>query len=639
MTTVPYDPDLDPILLALEQRCKDATAAISAALTAQITALSGELGATKAENADLKTRMTKAEADVKALLTRVTALEVGAPPDPGLPALDRTGNTIPTTDYEIPAGAIFVSPAGNNANPGTLAAPKRTVFGTGGAYAALPTAGGTVVLRGGTYEEGNTSGGHWLAKTKPLTVQAYPGEQCWFDGSTVVAGWQGTGPWTVSGWTFDAGNTSTLTSDRPAQTCYFDQLFIDGVPQKRVTGVPAAGEFSVSGGTITVGSNPLSKQVRVSRYRALAVADAKLNLLGVGVRRYANGAGGEGASTTGYSGVYFGGNSAGSVIENCVFADHACLPINVAKHEFVIHRNVFVRSGKSHAQIGGVTGGDRLQLTSNLCVGSNLGGWPAEPTAGAVKICKTDQGVITDNIIEDAPGVHLLWFDQTCSRAKIARNTVISTPGRESKSGVLWEISGGGVIDGVQHWSYIVGNKIKGSVTYAGLSILGSNFTKVWCNDIEAARDMVVMVRQDNRPTGLAETAPTSYKYGRVDFLVHDIEFCNNNLGPSSRYAQLAAWNSNGVHPPTANTMFSRLSGNWWKTGNTNGAVAVQWGETNQDGSRVSYNLIPTSAGPGALDSRSSFAANGWRNHQGATPPAATAREPIPADVAALLAG
>lgn len=633
-----YDPDLDPVLEALEQRLMSAITTQLNPLNAQISALGTMLTATKADVTALAARTAKAEADVRALMERVAKLEAAPPVDPTLPALDPSGNAIPVTDYAIPAGAIFVSPSGNNANPGTEASPKRTVFGAGGAYAALPAAGGTVVLRGGTYEEGNTSGGNWLTKTKPLTIQAYPGEQPWFDGSVVVSGWQGSGPWAVAGWTFDAGNTSGFSSDRPAQTYYFDQLFIDGVAQKRVTGTtPAAGQFSIVGGTIYVGSNPLSKQVRVSRYRGLAIADAKLNLLGVGVRRYANGSPAEGGSTSGYSAIYFGGNSAGSVIENSVFADHACLALNVAKHEFNINRNVFARAGKSHLQAGGTTGADRIRITTNVFSGSNLGGWPAEPTAGAVKVCKADEPYVCDNLIQDAPGVHLLWFDQTCTRAKIARNTVISTPGRESKSGILWEVSGGGLLNGVQHWAYIVANKIKGSCTYAGLSLLDASYTKVWCNSVEAARDMCVMVRQDNRPTGLAETAPTSYRYGAVDFLVHHIELCNNDVGPSSRYAQLAAWNSNGVHPPTANTMFTRLSGNWFANGNTDGASAVMWGESNQDTPRTNYKLVPASAGTGALDSRPRFLLNGWSNYQGGSTPPAHNREPIPSDVAALL--
>lgn len=638
MTTVPYDPDLDPVLAALEQRCKDATAISSAALASRISTLNGELAEVKGEVVDLKGRIAKAEADAGALLERIAALEATEPPPPP-PSLDKSGNTVPTSNYPIPPGAIFVSPAGNNANPGTEAAPKRTVFGSGGAYSVVPV-DGTIVMRGGIYEEGTTGGGHSVPSTRPFTIQAYPGEQVWFDGSTVVAGWQGTGPWTVPGWTFDAGNTSGFTTDKPSTTFYFDQLFIDGALQRRVASAPAAGEFSVSGGTITVGSNPLGREVRVSRYRGLMVASARVNLLGIGVRRYANGSPQESGSTSGYAAIYYGGLSAGTRIERCAFVDHACIPLTVAKAGFTITGNVFVRSGKSHAQIGGTTGADGLKLVGNVFHRSNHGGWPAEPTAGAVKICKTDQGVITDNVVEDAPGVHLLWFDQTCTRCVVARNTIISTPGRESKSGLLWEISGGGLLPltgtRTQHWSYIVGNTIKGSVTYAGLSLLGSNWTKVWCNTIEAARDMCVMVRQDNRPTGLAETAPTSYRYGAVDFMVHDIEMCNNDVGPSSRYAQLAAWNSNGVHPPSANTMFARLSGNWFADGNTNGASACMWGETNQDSSRVNYKLIPTSAGAGALDSRTSFVANGWRNFQGGTTPPAT-REPIPADIAALL--
>lgn len=633
---MPIDPDIEPILAALEQRVMDRIELLSARVDQHARHLEVLGAADSAFNSSVKAL----EKQLAALQAEVEALKAGQEPEPTLPTLDPTGNTIPPTNYPIPVGAIFVSPSGNNSNPGTKDAPKRTVFGTGGAYSVCP-ADGTIVLRGGTYEEGTTGGGH--STSRNVTIQAYPGEQAWFDGSVEVTGWSGTGPWTKSGWTFEAGNTSGFTSDKPATTFYFDQVFVDGVAQQRVTGTPGPGQFTIAAGVITIGTNPAGKSVRVSRYRGLFVASAKLNLLGVGVRRYANGVGG---STGGFSAIYYGGTSNGTRIENCVFADHACNPLSINKTDFTVNRCVFVRSAKTHLNAGGSTGCDGLRVTSSLFTKSNLGGWPPEPTAGAIKIVKGDRVTVTDCHVEDAPGAYLLWFDQTCTRTVIARNTLVSTPGRESKCALLWEISGGGLLPltgtRTQHWSYIVGNTIKGSCTYASLNLLDSDYTKVWCNTIEAGRDSVVMIRQDNRPTGLLETATNSYNYGAVTFLSggaggavgamgsgKTIEFCNNTIGPASRYGQFIAYNSNGVHPPSANTMFAKLSGNWWQTGNTNGAVAVQWGETNQDSSRVSYTSIAD------LDARTSFVAAGWRNHQGPTPP--TTREPIPADVAALL--
>jgi len=72
------------------------------------------------------------------------------------------------------AATYYVSTTGNDANPGTLAAPFRTVL-TG--VLAL-RAGDTLQIRGGTYPEaliGNIPPG--LSWAAPVTVSAYPGEQ------------------------------------------------------------------------------------------------------------------------------------------------------------------------------------------------------------------------------------------------------------------------------------------------------------------------------------------------------------------------------------------------------------------------------------------------------------------------------
>lgn len=548
-------------------------------------------------------------------------------------SVDKSGNTIPFSNYQVPLNnVIYLATNGNDSNNGLSPAfPKRTIWGTLGAYAAVPS-GGTIVVRGGTYEEGFV--GDTVAvpiRNKPCKIQAYPGEQPWFDGSTVASGWVKSGTvWTKSGFTFNAGNTSGFgTSDKPSQTFYFDQLFINGVPQKRVASAPVAGQFSFDPltGVINIGSDPTGKEVRVSRYRGFAVFSAKIDLLGIGVRRYACGATSANkdiGATKGYEAVYYGGTSTGSRIEKCAFVDNAMVSLSVSKNQFVINQNIFVRAGKSHAQIGGSTGGDGLFFTWNYCGAGNLGNFPPEPTSGGVKIVKTDKATVTDNIFEDQQNAYLLWFDQTCTRAVIARNTCISTPGRNSKTGILWEISGGGLLPltgtRTQYWSYIVGNKMLGTYNYGGLVVLDCNFTKIWNNFVESGNTCCYMVRQDNRPSGVLETAAGTYNYGAVDFLTHDIEFCNNDIGPANTYAQFIAYNSNGVHPPTADTMFSRLEGNWWKTPSPK--PQVQWGTTSNDG-RITITQAQ-------LDARI-----GSKNYSGPTPP--PSRVSIPSDIAALL--
>lgn len=81
-----------------------------------------------------------------------------------------------------PAGQVYyVAPGGNDANPGTLAQPWRTIQKA----ADTLTAGDTVYIRGGTYRERvrpQNSG----AEGKYITYAAYPGETATVDGTGVT---------------------------------------------------------------------------------------------------------------------------------------------------------------------------------------------------------------------------------------------------------------------------------------------------------------------------------------------------------------------------------------------------------------------------------------------------------------------
>jgi len=89
-------------------------------------------------------------------------------------------------DCTLPQDAVFVSPTGSDANPGTVAQPWRTL----GKAEANANPGTNIVLRGGSYSalgevtylnrDGSASG--------PISVSAYPGEAPVIRGHVIVEG-------------------------------------------------------------------------------------------------------------------------------------------------------------------------------------------------------------------------------------------------------------------------------------------------------------------------------------------------------------------------------------------------------------------------------------------------------------------
>ena len=577
--------------------------------------------------------------------------------------LDPTGTTLPDTDYTPPAGALYVSPDGDDTRSRTTAqnplTPLKTLFGPTGAYSKL-IAGDTVVMASGVYEEGQVGGTSFFTdRTKACTIQAAPGAQVWFDGSVhLSSGWTGSGPvWSYAGWTYNAGNTSGWTNDDHPGVAranrgvwYFDQCYVNGVRQQRVTTTtPGPGQYSIVGTTIYVAANPATNEIRMSQYRGLAVCSAQINWKGIGFRRYSGGSTPTNTQlgvTSGGSTLYYGGASAGSVIENCAFVDTSFVAVVIAKTDFTLNRNVFLRSGKIHLEVGGTTGGDRLTVSNSIFDRANMGGWPPEPTAGAMKIVKCDQSWIVNNLVTNFPYCYGIWYDIDCTRAVVAFNEVNGGP--TSKTGILWEISGGGLLPltgtRTQHWSYIVGNNVQGSYSYATLCALTCNYTKIWNNTLEGGITCNLMIRQDDRPK--AGATANTYNVGAQSYPSNNMEVCNNNIGRATGVTDAIVFaetrnTSTGVilYPTlTGDQMISRFSGNWFKPNGGTGPQSVQWG-TAGNSERVSYRNIPVTAGPSALDSRQNFVAADpdWKNFQQTTEPLAVDRVPIPADVQAII--
>lgn len=216
--------------------------------------------------------------------------------------------------YAVPSGAVFVANTGSDANSGTLSAPFATLEYALGAVAD----NGSIVIRAGIYHEGK-SGQSWpgiYTNKNGITIQNYPGEAVWCDGSSVVAGWVQNGltwnaPFTAA---IDHSPTNSFgVNDSAQQFWQFvnpaypmaphnEILFIDGAAQTQVATLAEVkpGTFYVeetnAGNklfTITkihIGNDPTGKEVRCTDLTSfLCLAGANMT-----IRRYAtsNAAGG-----------------------------------------------------------------------------------------------------------------------------------------------------------------------------------------------------------------------------------------------------------------------------------------------------------------------------------------------------------
>lgn len=198
--------------------------------------------------------------------------------------------------YAVPAGAVFVSPAGKDSGTGQVSSPVLSIDRA----VALAPEGGTIVLRAGTYHQSVT------IQTKRVTIQNYPNEAAWLDGSSAVTGWVAQGSvWRKDGWTARFDHSPTYTQGAPDSTspnwafvnpaypmaAHPDQVWIDNVPLQQVSTLAqvGAGKFYLNEATsqLYVGTNPVSHTVAATTLaKAISVRSTGTVLRGFGVKRY-----------------------------------------------------------------------------------------------------------------------------------------------------------------------------------------------------------------------------------------------------------------------------------------------------------------------------------------------------------------
>ena len=349
--------------------------------------------------------------------------------------------------YAVPSGAVFVSPSGNDANSGSASAPKRTV----NAAVAASASGRTIVLRKGTYHETVV-----IPRGKALTIQAYPREAVWFDGTRSVTGFSKSGSTWVAPWNVKFDSSPTDSWGQPDGTtpgwqfvnsaypmaAHPDQVWIGGTELRQVSSQSAvrSGTFYVnySTGRMYIGNNPSGRSVVASDLpQAFQLLGSGTRLLGFGIRRFADSVPHQGVITA-YSDT--------TTIENVDVRDSATAGIGIFGKNSRLNRVSVIGSG----QLGiGAHHADNFVVSNSTMRNSNDQYFNPTPSAGGIKVTTSRGVTLANSDVRDTYG-NGFWVDESTYDVTVVNNTIHGNTGR----GVFIELSAKVVVaDNLIKWN------------------------------------------------------------------------------------------------------------------------------------------------------------------------------------------
>ena len=423
-------------------------------------------------------------------------------------------------------------------------------------------AGSTVVLRGGTYREGNISIG------KQLTIEAYPHEQAWLTGSVVVTGWTQDGSnsrWDHTGWSYKPSRSTDAYASNISDPAYPysvwpDMVFVNGVALNCVSAPNVSGrQGSVGSGsfyidyakkTIWIGNNPTNGVVEVSQYQTCFSSMASGTIIrGLGFKDYAT------AYKT-YCAVAVG--------NNCTFDDNtvawcACAGVSMNGTGITAKGNTFAFNGEEGASCGGLY---NAVIASNNFAYNNVRNFSGYWDAAGFKMFGGSNVVISNNLF-DHNNTNGCWIDGgTTTQVDIVNNTFLyngipcnGTNGDLSGSAIHYEY---GCSNGI-----IANNLIVGS-GYAGIMVGGeAQNVQVWNNTISGG-EWSILVIDDSRA-------------GHTSGVVVENNILSNSI-QNSPMVNVANWGGSD----TPSSMVSSLNYNaYYRTDASNPSTLISWGGTN----------------------------------------------------------
>ncbi len=391
---------------------------------------------------------------------------------------------IPDTNFPIPDGALFVSPTGDDTNPGTIDAPFQTVTHA----ISVATPGSTIVLRAGVYREsfGDVS--------IPITIQPYPHEQAWLSGSDVIAptDWDVvTNGWVHHGWT--AQFCRTCYAPGAVDNAYPlagwpDQVFFDGTPLTQVSDVSqlAPGTFYVDyvNDDLYVGSDPTVPSIVEATSRTSA-GDFRPSAAGSIV---------QGIGFMQYGTTWNENTNAGEIEDsapNTTFQDDVFTQAS-ARGLFVLNAaNVSVLDSEflSNGYTGlYVRGGDYFDLERNLVDNNNtkkfFDGFSNAAGAGGVKISSSAHVTVKGNTATNNYG-NGIWNDVSSYDVDYIDNYASGN----DRNGFYIEITG----------TFVVASNLSTFNGQAGLKISGGTNGRIYNNTFANNATYQVSVHDDGR--------------------------------------------------------------------------------------------------------------------------------------------
>ncbi|GAA2422065.1 hypothetical protein GCM10010191_37160 [Actinomadura vinacea] len=407
-----------------------------------------------------------------------------APPSPARATGPPGAVTVGASAYKVPANAVVVSPSGDDTAQGTAKKPLRTVAEA----IRKARAGGTVVLRAGTYHESVT-----VPESKRLTIQAHPGEAVWFDGSSPVDGWASRdGVWVKEGWAakFDSSPTYTsgarVNSDKDFQfvdpaypmAAHPDQVWVDNTAQRQVASRDQVkdGTFYVDEGArrLYLGTDPRGRNVRASTLGdAITLRAGGSTLRGIGVRRYAT-------SLPGLGSVKVVG--ADATLENVAVTDSATTGLSVLGPRATIRRFTATRNGMLgiHANHA-----DKLRIELVRAHRNNLERFKSAPVSGGIKITRSRTVEVSDSVLADNLGKGV-WLDESVHDATVTGNRIVRNTGH----GIVLELSAKAVV---------AGNVVRGNGG-DGVRVNDTADVAIWNNTLAGNGRTVHLVQDLRRP-------------------------------------------------------------------------------------------------------------------------------------------
>ncbi|HEX8350271.1 MAG TPA: hypothetical protein VF598_09940, partial [Hymenobacter sp.] len=350
----------------------------------------------------------------------------GCSNDPKSPlSLNIYGETIPSTNYKVPKEkVVFVAQDGNDKNPGTKDQPLGSI---NAALERSPEKGGTVVIRGGMYRQGNARTG------KSVTIQNYPKEQVWLDGTDSIPKEQwrqdSEGKYYIDWSTPDFCGGDYYDQPLKAQRqdnkgpCAHKDMSLEAdntmavdpqMAYKNGINLPEVERYDQATGDnfyydhgnrrVVLGFNPGKAKMEVTkRASALILAGPGSVVRGIGVQRYATN---EYYGNLTNTAVYMAGRD--STIENMVFRKMAGQALYISPKGGTVNHSVLASNGFNGMGSNGSMNGDQsvdgLKVLNSAIFNNNTENFGEKKCTlscaqSGIKIAHVNQFLIQNNIL------------------------------------------------------------------------------------------------------------------------------------------------------------------------------------------------------------------------------------------------